>query len=118
MTSGLQQPRPCPGPLESRLLAVAGVAAAMLAVGVEARYLLGRRRVACWRNSALQTVPVELGSVQSLSVLPLVEWYAARPGLRTEPGVSYLVSAAGQVHARHPHSRAQHGPTWRKDEFD
>ena len=33
----------------------------------------------------------DFGSTQSLSILPLVDWYASRPGLETEAGVSYLV---------------------------
>lgn len=33
------------------------------------------------------------GSVRSLSILPLVDFYADRPSLRTEAGVSYLVRA-------------------------
>ena len=33
------------------------------------------------------------GAVKSLSILPLVDYYASRPDLKTEPGVSYLVTA-------------------------
>lgn len=33
------------------------------------------------------------GAVKSLSILPLVDYYAIRPDLKTEPGVSYLVTA-------------------------
>lgn len=33
------------------------------------------------------------GAVTSLSILPLVDYYASRPDLKTEPGVSYLVTA-------------------------
>ena len=35
----------------------------------------------------------EIGSVDALSVLPLVDRRVQRPGLRGEPGVSYLVRA-------------------------
>jgi 7,8-dihydropterin-6-yl-methyl-4-(beta-D-ribofuranosyl)aminobenzene 5'-phosphate synthase len=35
------------------------------------------------------------GTVRTLSVLPLVDWYAGLPDLATEPGVSYLVRADG-----------------------
>jgi 7,8-dihydropterin-6-yl-methyl-4-(beta-D-ribofuranosyl)aminobenzene 5'-phosphate synthase len=35
------------------------------------------------------------GSVDSLSVLPLIDFYADNPSLQTEPGVSYLVRADG-----------------------
>ena len=33
------------------------------------------------------------GTVKSLSILPLVDYYTDRPDLKTEPGVSYFVSA-------------------------
>jgi 7,8-dihydropterin-6-yl-methyl-4-(beta-D-ribofuranosyl)aminobenzene 5'-phosphate synthase len=33
------------------------------------------------------------GSVKSLSILPLVDYYADKPGLKTEAGVSYLIRA-------------------------
>jgi 7,8-dihydropterin-6-yl-methyl-4-(beta-D-ribofuranosyl)aminobenzene 5'-phosphate synthase len=34
-----------------------------------------------------------MGSVKHLSILPLIDFYAKDPGLKTEPGVSYLVQA-------------------------
>jgi metal-dependent hydrolase (beta-lactamase superfamily II) len=33
----------------------------------------------------------DFGSTDALSILPLVDWHASRPGLQTEAGVSYLV---------------------------
>jgi len=33
----------------------------------------------------------DFGSTDSLSILPLVDWHASRPGLQTEAGVSYLI---------------------------
>jgi metal-dependent hydrolase (beta-lactamase superfamily II) len=33
----------------------------------------------------------DFGSTRSLSILPLVDWHASRPGLQTEAGVSYLI---------------------------
>jgi metal-dependent hydrolase (beta-lactamase superfamily II) len=43
-----------------------------------------------WRE--YQPTPIgDFGSTQSLSILPLVDWYASGPGLETEAGVSYLV---------------------------
>ena len=36
---------------------------------------------------------VELSAVQSVKILPLIDWYAASPGLETEAGLSYLVQA-------------------------
>jgi 7,8-dihydropterin-6-yl-methyl-4-(beta-D-ribofuranosyl)aminobenzene 5'-phosphate synthase len=60
---------------------------------MEARYLVGRRQVAHWQGSGVNVEPLDVGTVRSLSVLPLVEWYTCDPGLATEPGVSYLVRA-------------------------
>ena len=34
-----------------------------------------------------------IGSVKELSILPLIDFYASQPGLKTEPGVSSLVQA-------------------------
>jgi 7,8-dihydropterin-6-yl-methyl-4-(beta-D-ribofuranosyl)aminobenzene 5'-phosphate synthase len=39
----------------------------------------------------------DIGSVDTLSVLPLVDRRAERPGLRGEPGVSHLVRAGGEM---------------------
>ena len=39
----------------------------------------------------------DIGSVDALSVLPLVDRRAGRPGLRGEPGVSYLVRAGRET---------------------
>ena len=36
---------------------------------------------------------VSAGTVGSLSILPLIDYYTDNPNLKTEPGVSYLVSA-------------------------
>lgn len=33
----------------------------------------------------------DLGSTKTLAILPLLDWHAARPGLETDAGVSYLV---------------------------
>ncbi|MBN1631728.1 MAG: MBL fold metallo-hydrolase [Thermoleophilia bacterium] len=46
------------------------------------------RRWAAERPTAI----AELGAVNRLSILPLVEYYSAVEGLATEPGVSYLVT--------------------------
>ena len=44
----------------------------------------------CPRDDGIRLV---LPPVQALEVLPLIDWYAARDGLETESGVSYLVRA-------------------------
>ena len=33
------------------------------------------------------------GTIKSLSILPLIDYYTDNPNLKTEPGVSYLISA-------------------------
>lgn len=43
-----------------------------------------------WQTAEVEQVP-QLGSVEHLSILPLVEHYAAVEGAATEAGVSYLV---------------------------
>lgn len=49
-----------------------------------------------WAETQIEPL-VDLGAVSHLSILPLVEFYAARDGLATEPGVSYLVEAGDQT---------------------
>ncbi len=45
-----------------------------------------------WVNKCKKwNLPPDVGQVARLSILPLIDWYAARDGLATEPGVSYLV---------------------------
>lgn len=47
---------------------------------------------------ATQPAPItELGAVDHLSILPLVEYYSAVDGAATEPGVSYLVRAGEET---------------------
>jgi len=33
----------------------------------------------------------DFGTTRTLTILPLIDWHASRPGLRTEMGVSYLI---------------------------
>ena len=61
---------------------------------LEIQLVIGRRRVAA--ELAEQGSPVRLtsfGNVRQLSMLPLIDFYADRPPLATEPGVSYLIRA-------------------------
>ncbi len=53
----------------------------------------GRERVDQEIASAKIHELTPFGSVETLSILPLVDFYAARPDLKTEAGVSYLISA-------------------------
>ena len=69
-------------------VALAGAAGALAA-----RYLRGRARVERSQVSGVAQRLGDIGEVESLTVLPLVERLADRPGLRAEPGVCYLLRA-------------------------
>ncbi|MCL5735245.1 MAG: MBL fold metallo-hydrolase [Actinobacteria bacterium] len=56
-------------------------------------FLRARRRVEHSAREAAPTRVEDLGSVSSLSILPLVDFYPGREGLLGEAGVSYLVTA-------------------------
>lgn len=60
-----------------------------------AAFLRDRRKAdRAWAQDRSQEL-ADLGSVASLSVLPLVDYYSGRPGLAAEAGVSYLVTLDG-----------------------
>lgn len=62
-----------------------------LAAGAEARYAVGRRRADdAWRRARVEPLG-GAGSTRSLAILPLVDWFPARPDLRGEAGVAYLI---------------------------
>jgi 7,8-dihydropterin-6-yl-methyl-4-(beta-D-ribofuranosyl)aminobenzene 5'-phosphate synthase len=62
-------------------------------------YTLGRRKAARFYERPGHPkddgVRLDPGAVQTLRVLPLIDWYKARDDLETEGGVSYLVQADG-----------------------
>lgn len=70
-------------------LAVAASAAATLA----GRYAARRRQAGRRTVAELDTRLADLGEVERLSILPVVERHTRDPGLHGEPGVSYLVKA-------------------------
>ncbi len=70
------------------LLAAAGVA-----TGLASRYLTGRQAADRATVAELESRVSDLGAVERVSVLPLVEREVAGPGLLGETGVSYLVLA-------------------------
>lgn len=72
-----------------RSLALAASAAAALA----GRYLAGRNKAAKQLVSDLDTSLTHLGTVDRVSILPLVERLTSAPDFRGEPGVSYLIRA-------------------------
>jgi len=74
-----------------RSLTIAASAAAALA----GRYVAGLKKVDRQTVADLDTRLTNLGEVERLSILPVVERHADGPGLHGEPGVSYLVKADG-----------------------
>jgi 7,8-dihydropterin-6-yl-methyl-4-(beta-D-ribofuranosyl)aminobenzene 5'-phosphate synthase len=75
----------------TRSLLVAAATTAALA----GRYAAGRDRAGKQTVKELDTRLADLGEVERLSVLPLVERHTLHEGLRGEPGVSYLIRADG-----------------------
>lgn len=72
-----------------RGLAIAASAAAALA----GRYIVGRSKASKQTVRELETRLTNLGEVERVSILPVVERHTGGPGLRGEPGLSYLVKA-------------------------
>jgi 7,8-dihydropterin-6-yl-methyl-4-(beta-D-ribofuranosyl)aminobenzene 5'-phosphate synthase len=68
-------------------------AATSVAVALAARYTRGRERADRQTLDEVDTALADLGTVERLSILPVVERYTADAALRGEPGVSYLVKA-------------------------
>jgi 7,8-dihydropterin-6-yl-methyl-4-(beta-D-ribofuranosyl)aminobenzene 5'-phosphate synthase len=58
---------------------------------LEIRYRWGRRRVDAEWHSRPKEPSLQIGSTRTLEILPLIDWYPARPELRGEAGVSYLI---------------------------
>jgi 7,8-dihydropterin-6-yl-methyl-4-(beta-D-ribofuranosyl)aminobenzene 5'-phosphate synthase len=86
-------PRVVSGAVAAGLVA-AGAAATARATARHARLVADiRRRLA---DTTYQRLG-DIGTVDTLSVLPLVDRRAGRPGLRGEPGVSYLVRAGSET---------------------
>jgi 7,8-dihydropterin-6-yl-methyl-4-(beta-D-ribofuranosyl)aminobenzene 5'-phosphate synthase len=70
---------------------VALLALLVLVSAVELRNRSGVRKA----NAAIEAYEPprigDFGTTRSLTILPLIDWHASRPGLRTEMGVSYLI---------------------------
>jgi 7,8-dihydropterin-6-yl-methyl-4-(beta-D-ribofuranosyl)aminobenzene 5'-phosphate synthase len=79
-----------------KLLPVAaGLATSAATAGgaLAARFYLGRLKAdEAWRKRTYSP-PGDIGAVESLTLLPLVDWYTAGGDLKSEAGVSYLVRA-------------------------
>jgi len=76
------------------MLAAAAFGGAVL---YEERRLRLGRELAARANRAAGLEPIrDFGAVKELSILPLIDYYAADPELATEAGVAYLIEADGQ----------------------
>ena len=69
------------------------VAVASLAAALSSRYVAGRREASRQVVAGLDRKLTNLGAVDSVSIMPVVERLTGRPGLKGEPGVSYLIRA-------------------------
>lgn len=73
--------------------ALALTAAAGTVASLAGRYVAGSARAGRQTTQELDTRLANLGEVDRLSILPLVERHVQGPGLHGEPGVSYLIRA-------------------------
>jgi 7,8-dihydropterin-6-yl-methyl-4-(beta-D-ribofuranosyl)aminobenzene 5'-phosphate synthase len=67
--------------------------AASVAATLAGRYVVGRNAASRHTTTGLDKRLSDLGEVGSLTILPVVERLTRGPGLRGEPGVSYLIRA-------------------------
>lgn len=74
-----------------RRLGLAAVAS--LAAALSGRYVAGREEASRHVVAGLGKKLTNLGAVDSLAIMPVVERLTREPGLRGEPGVSYLIKA-------------------------
>jgi 7,8-dihydropterin-6-yl-methyl-4-(beta-D-ribofuranosyl)aminobenzene 5'-phosphate synthase len=75
------------------LLSVLLVAAGLILLLTLIRLKSGNKRVSAELAAARQEKLKDIGTVQKLSILPLVDFYADDGRLKTEAGVSYLIKA-------------------------
>jgi len=69
------------------------IAAASLATALAGRYVAGRNAATRHTVAGLDRKLTDLGEVDSLKIMPVVERLTRGPGLRGEAGVSYLIKA-------------------------
>jgi 7,8-dihydropterin-6-yl-methyl-4-(beta-D-ribofuranosyl)aminobenzene 5'-phosphate synthase len=82
---------------KSTFATVLAGALTILPAALATRFVMGRRRAEqVWASSQYPKIQ-DLGSVQRLSVLPLIDWYTDNDDLTGEPGVSYLIRADDTV---------------------
>ncbi len=72
------------------LVGVLSVLALLMAVAVVVHRRGVARADAAWRSHQPAAIR-DMGSTRTLTVLPLLDWHTAKPDLRTEMGVSYLI---------------------------
>lgn len=84
--------------LEDKAYAVYWALSGLTRPRTTATFLRDRRRIAQAERQAPLPAPLDgLGSVERLTILPLVDFYPARPDLVGESGVSYLIEAGGRT---------------------
>jgi len=70
-----------------------GVLALAAAGRMAARFLMGCHQAdRAWAAARYSKLP-DIGTVDRLTILPLIDWYTAHDGLLGEPGVAYLIRA-------------------------
>jgi hypothetical protein len=78
------------------MLSILSITLALLG-GILLAYSRNRRRASCFYDGDCHPrddgTRLTLTPVKMFTVLPLIDWYAARDDLETESGVSYLVQA-------------------------
>lgn len=75
----------------SWVVGIVVLALIVLIGAVELRNRAGVRKASA-ELAAYQPSPMgDFGTTRTLTILPLIDWHASRPGLRTEMGVSYLI---------------------------
>ena len=80
----------------NRVLAGTAAGGAAAVAALAARYAAGVKRASPEWPAQVDVALGDLGQVDEVSILPLVERLTGEGGLHGEPGVSYLVSAGGR----------------------
>ena len=79
------------GRILSWILGILVLALIVLVGAVELRNRAGARKASAELEAYEPSPMGDFGTTRTLTILPLIDWHASRPGLRTEMGVSYLI---------------------------
>lgn len=75
----------------SWVVGIVVLALIVLIGAVELRNRAGVRKASAELAAYQPSQMGDFGTTRTLTILPLIDWHASRPGLRTEMGVSYLI---------------------------